>query len=110
MLTQTGVALSPGTTCPITIGGGGSQFESTSGSGNYGGNGVDTAFTIPTGPTVYTAAGGGGGGGADESDGRPGGSGSGSGRSPSSAGTGSQDGPTSRLNRAPAPEQGRPQD
>ena len=65
MLTQTGVALSPGTTCPITIGGGGAYFGSTSSSGNYGGNGVDTAFTIPTGPTVYTAAGGGGGGGAD---------------------------------------------
>ena len=58
MLTQTGVALSPGTTCPITIGGGGAYFGSTSSSGNYGGNGVDTAFTIPTGPTVYTAAGG----------------------------------------------------
>ena len=106
MLTQTGVALSPGTTCPITIGGGGSQFESTSSSGNYGTNGVDTAFTIPTGPTVYTAAGGGGGGGADASNGRPGGSGAGGGRHPSSGGDGNQYGPTSPLNPGPAPGQG----
>ena len=50
------------------------DFGNTSSGGNYGANGVDTAFTIPTGPTVYTAAGGGGGGGADASNGRPGGS------------------------------------
>ena len=36
MLVQPGVSIASGTTCPITIGGGGNHYGSTSSGGNYG--------------------------------------------------------------------------
>jgi hypothetical protein len=61
---------------PIVIGSGGGGGVTNS---NQGGDGVNTVFTDPGGPTAYTAVGGGGGGaGNSPKDGRAGGSGGGS--------------------------------
>ena len=93
-------------TCPITVGAGGALAQETS-TLLYAGNGGDSSFTLPTGPTVYTAAGGGGGGSSNGAA-RPGGSGAGRSGGSGSGGDGNVFGPTSPLSGTPAPGQGYP--
>ena len=60
------IPISPGTTCPITVGDGGQgHYGHDSGSTRVGRNGSNSVFVIPSGPYTITGAGGGGGGAAD---------------------------------------------
>ena len=90
------IPVSPGTTCPITVGAGGRGHYGADGSADrQGRRGSNSVFVIPSGPYTITGAGGGGGGASDASSsypvapnrtpsintdsGEPGGSGGGSG-------------------------------
>jgi len=90
------IPISPGTTCPITVGDGGrGHYGADPGADRQGRRGSNSVFVIPSGPYTITGAGGGGGGASDASgsypvapnrvpsintcSGEPGGSGGGSG-------------------------------